>query len=204
MKYQTIVADPPWPYPEGFASSPDRPQKGSRALGKTGGTITRVPLPYASMSLEQIEALPMRGLADGDARIFLWTTNRHLVDGLRLLALWGFTYRQTLVWDKTPNIPAFGGSVAPNAVEFLLCAVVGKPKRLGRWGTNVIRAPRTTRAGHSRKPEVFLDLIEHVSPGPYLELFARRQRLGWDTWGNEALEHVEITVLNCPELVSEE
>lgn len=48
------------------------------------------------------------------------------------------------------------------------------------------------RGAHSAKPEAFLDLVEQVSPGPYLELFARRQRLGWDTWGNEALEHVEM------------
>ena len=46
---------------------------------------------------------------------------------------------------------------------------------------------------HSSKPEAFLDLVEQVSPGPYLELFARRQRLGWDTWGNEALEHVSLS-----------
>jgi N6-adenosine-specific RNA methylase IME4 len=49
------------------------------------------------------------------------------------------------------------------------------------------------RAAHSEKPELFMDLIEYMSPGPYLELFARRNRLGWDTWGNEALEHVEVT-----------
>ena len=45
---------------------------------------------------------------------------------------------------------------------------------------------------HSAKPEGFLDLVEATSPGPRLELFARRQRLGWDTWGNEALQHVEL------------
>ncbi len=49
------------------------------------------------------------------------------------------------------------------------------------------------RGKHSAKPEAFLDLVEHVSPGPYLEMFARRQRLGWDTWGDEALNHVELT-----------
>lgn len=57
----------------------------------------------------------------------------------------------------------------------------------GRWFT-------WPRGRHSEKPEAFFDLVEQVSPGPYLELFARRQRLGWDTWGNEALEHVELAV----------
>lgn len=51
------------------------------------------------------------------------------------------------------------------------------------------------RCEHSAKPEAFLDLVEQVSPGPYLELFARRQRLGWDTWGDEALEHVALNVV---------
>ena len=48
------------------------------------------------------------------------------------------------------------------------------------------------RGRHSTKPEAFIDMVERVSPGPYLELFARRQRLGWDTWGNEALCHVSL------------
>jgi N6-adenosine-specific RNA methylase IME4 len=44
---------------------------------------------------------------------------------------------------------------------------------------------------HSAKPEAFLDVVEQVSPGPYLELFSRRARLGWDTWGDEALHGME-------------
>jgi N6-adenosine-specific RNA methylase IME4 len=60
----------------------------------------------------------------------------------------------------------------------------------------ITRAPgrwfQWKRGAHSAKPEAFLDLVEQVSPGPYLEMFARRNRLGWDTWGNEALEHVEL------------
>ena len=48
---------------------------------------------------------------------------------------------------------------------------------------------------HSRKPDAFMDLVEQVSPGPYLELFARRQRLGWDTYGNEALPHVQLAAV---------
>jgi hypothetical protein len=48
------------------------------------------------------------------------------------------------------------------------------------------------RGAHSAKPEAFLDMVEQVSPGPYLEMFARRNRLGWDTWGNEALGHVSL------------
>ena len=38
----------------------------------------------------------------------------------------------------------------------------------------------------------FLDLVEQVSPGPYLELFARRKRIGWDVWGDEVESDVEM------------
>ena len=51
---------------------------------------------------------------------------------------------------------------------------------------------RWPRGAHSAKPEAFLDLVESVSPAPRLELFARRQRLGWSTWGDQALEHVDL------------
>lgn len=50
------------------------------------------------------------------------------------------------------------------------------------------------RGRHSEKPELFMDLIESMSPGPYLELFARRQRLGWDSWGNECRKDVSLEV----------
>lgn len=39
------------------------------------------------------------------------------------------------------------------------------------------------RGPHSVKPPAFLDIVEQVSPGPYVELFARSPRLGWDSWG---------------------
>jgi N6-adenosine-specific RNA methylase IME4 len=76
-----------------------------------------------------------------------------------------------------------------NTTEFIIFAGRGSLAPLSR-------CPRQWwewhRGAHSAKPEAFLDMVEQVSPGPYLELFARRQRLGWDTWGNEAFEHVEI------------
>jgi N6-adenosine-specific RNA methylase IME4 len=141
------------------------------------------------MKLEEIRAIPVVQLADEDCRLFLWATSRYVPEAFNLLALWGFEYRQLLVWDKTPNFNPMTGSVAPIAGEFLFVAVRGRPKRVDRWTTSIVRA-RKARTEHSRKPEVFLDLVETVSPPPYLELFARRNRLGWDTWGNESLEMV--------------
>jgi N6-adenosine-specific RNA methylase IME4 len=182
VKYRTIVADPPWDYPEGFAGGH------SRTPGKWSSPVVTAPLPYPSLSVLEIGALPVREMADDDARLFLWTTNRYLPDSFYVLANWGFKYRQTLVWHKTDvNLPAH---IAPNSAEYILVGARGNPDRLGTLTSAVFTTARGKR--HSAKPDAFLDMVESVSRGPYLELFARRQRLGWDTWGDEALAHVEI------------
>lgn len=178
-KYRTIVADPPWEYPEGFATR-------SRTPGKWTGPVRQYALPYPSMTIEEIAALPVIELAEPNCRLFLWTTNRWIEDAFDVMRAWRFKYRQTLTWKKLDGL---SGSVAPNS-EFLLVGVRGAPRVSSRLPNAVIERSQTKH--HSRKPDVFLDLIEQISPGPYLEMFARRQRLGWDTWGNEALEHVEL------------
>jgi N6-adenosine-specific RNA methylase IME4 len=142
--------------------------------------VRRNPLPYSSMTIQRIRALPVRSLAAADARLFLWTTNRYLPAAFGVIEAWGFRYRQTLTWDKAD---ALSGSVAPNS-EFLLVATRGSPGRLRRLPAAVIRHAQTKE--HSKKPDLFTDLIEQVSPGPYVELFARRHRLGWDVWGDES------------------
>jgi N6-adenosine-specific RNA methylase IME4 len=194
VKYRTIVADPPWEYPEGFATVPDRPRPAARAAGvaTTAATIITRALPYGSLSLEAMCDLPVRELAEKRAHLFLWTTNRYLRDAFDVVEAWGFSYRQLIVWAKPPGSrPPFRGTVAPNCAEYLLACRRGGGVLLGpAWPSNVVEIARPS--GHSQKPEAFLDLVEQVSPGPYLEMFARRQRLGWDTWGNEALNHVEI------------
>lgn len=158
----------------------------------TGGEVVVKPLPYPSMTVAEIAALPVADLAEKDARLFLWTTNKYLPEALaEVLPGWGFSYRQMLVWDKRPNVNPLGGSVAPNSAEFLIVATQRSPARLARLESSIVQARKAVNT-HSQKPEVFLDLVERVSPGPYLELFARRNRLGWDTWGNESLAHVEM------------
>ncbi len=181
--YRTIVADPPWPYPEGFARN-----KGGRYGDVTHGRAEVAPLPYPSLSLKRIQAMDVMGWALPDAWLFLWTTNRYLPAALDTVNAWGFTYKQTVVWHKSDGHPRFPATVAPNRAEFLLVCKRGNPKRLQPWTSNVVDVPfNPQRLAHSQKPEAFLDLIEQVCPGPYLELFARRNRFGWAAWGNEVL-----------------
>ncbi len=187
-KYRTIVADPPWHY-DGFVTSIDD----GRASGVRSGATTKA-LPYPSMTLGQMADLPVADLAQRDAFLFMWTTNSYLPSAFWLTQAWGFSYRQVIVWDKGSSMSPLGGAITPNASEYLLYARRGAPKLAGRWdGGTVVRANKGSQPGtHSRKPDVFLDLVETVCPGPYLEMFARRTRLGWDTWGNQSLNHVEM------------
>lgn len=170
--YSCIVADPPWAYDDGFASAPG------------GRKPIRTPLPYSSMSVAEISAMPVAGLAAKDCWLFLWTTNAYLFDSLTVCEGWGFRYRQMLVWRKTGNPSPFGGSVAPNHAEFLLVGAKGSPSVQARLPGSVISArKRSGGGGHSQKPPAVLDAIEVVAGGPYVELFARAPRLGWDSWG---------------------
>jgi N6-adenosine-specific RNA methylase IME4 len=181
MRYRTIVADPPWAYEKGFATQ-------SRTPGKWEAKTTYKALPYGAMSVDQIKALPVADLAADDCRLFCWTTNRYLPASFDVMAAWGFDYAQTLVWHKRDG--NMGGGVAPNSAEFLLVGVKGSPRRLSRMASAVVTTSAPKQ--HSKKPECWLDHIEAVSPGPYLEMFARRARFGWDYWGDQSLGTAQL------------
>jgi N6-adenosine-specific RNA methylase IME4 len=179
-KYRTIVADPPWQY---GAFGVGRPPSGVRHDGRAS------PMPYPMLSVDEIAALPVEDMAAEDSNLYMWTTSRYLHDAFHVVDAWGFRYSTPLVWAKTPMPTMIGGAYRPSA-EFILFCRRGKLAPLRREVTQWWNWPRQAR--HSAKPEAFLDIVESVSPGPYLEMFARRQRLGWDTWGNEALNHIDL------------
>ncbi len=164
--YGTIMVDPPW----------DVYQRGSYGASAH----------YNLMTLDQIKAMPVGDLAAPNAHIWLWVTNATLRDGFDVLKAWGFTHRSTFTWIK----PRFGlGNYLRNATEHVLLGTRGKAPALFRAQPNWLFAPRQE---HSHKPEEQFAVIERVSPGPYLELFARRHQPGWDAWGNEIESDIEI------------
>lgn len=203
-RYRTIVADPPWPMPEtGKTTRGETDSKGTytaksgRVVDGTwwgrhrGGTIK---LPYETMTLEEIAALPVRELAEDDAHLYLWTTNRFLWDAREVAESWGFKFSTLLTWRKTPMGIGFGGAYTLTA-EFILFGRRGSLAPLQRWDRTVFEWSRPYENGHiahSAKPDASLDTFEQVSPGPRLEMFARRARLGWDYWGDESLGTVEM------------
>jgi N6-adenosine-specific RNA methylase IME4 len=152
-------------------------------------------MPYPTMTLAEIKALPVSELAEPDAHLYLWTTNGFLRTAFELLETWEFRYSTTLVWAKAPIGAGLGGAWGIST-EFILYGRRGTLPPSGRVGRTWFdwKRPYDGRGKpmHSAKPDAFLDLVEQVSPGPYLEMFARRNRLGWDTWGDECHEHVTL------------
>lgn len=169
-RYVTIVADPPWRFSDAL------PGKG-RGAGRHYSTLR---------PLEIAAAYDVPQLAADDARLFLWRVSALQEDALRVMRIWGFTPKAEIVWLKKTRTGKhwFGmGRQVRNAHEVCLIGTRGQPERLSASVRSIFEAPYTGR--HSGKPEVFFDLVEALSPGPYLELFARERRRGWRALGLE-------------------
>lgn len=166
-RFRTVLADPPWDI-------------GQRDF-KYGAARH-----YGVMTLERIRAMPVADLAKDDAHLYLWVINGAIKEGIEVMEAWGFTYRSPLTWIK----PRLGlGSYLRNQTEHLLLGTRGRaPVRFRGQGTWMY-APMQE---HSHKPEEQYAVIERLSHGPYLELFARRPQPGWAAWGNEIASDIVI------------
>lgn len=167
--YGTICVDPPWSY--------DVTQR----LGGKNRRRANARARYSTLTRGDLLRLPVSELADDAAHLWLWVTNARLVAGdhVQLIREWGFRPITVVTWCKDVQ-PGLGKYVR-NTTEHLVLAVKG-------WGSVPDVPARSTwhvwpRGQHSVKPAAAFDLIESVSPGPYVELFARQQRLGWSSWG---------------------
>jgi N6-adenosine-specific RNA methylase IME4 len=180
--YRCIVVDPPWPQKGGG------PTCGRMGFGDATGASK--PMPYSTMTVDEIAAMPVAELAHTDGcHLYVWTTNRFLADTFRVVAAWGFTYSTTLVWAKAPMGGGLGGDYGIST-EFVLYARRGRLPALSRvtgtWFGWKRPYDQRGKPMHSAKPEGFYVMAEAVSPGPRLEMFARRNRMGWDAWGDQA------------------
>lgn len=159
--FRVIVADPPWQYSN----------RATRGAAEDH---------YSTMSIDELCSLEVPERLADDAHLYLWTTNGFLREAFDVMAAWDFAYKTCLTWVK----PQMGmGNYFRSSTEHVLFGVRGSLRTLDRALVNWFEAPRTK---HSAKPDNFYDLVEKASPGPYLEMFARRRRLGWDAWGFEA------------------
>lgn len=170
MKYRTICADPPW------------------RLNQVAASKANAEKVYATMDLDAIKSLPIAALAENDAYLWLWGINSMMEEAHQVVRAWGFSPRTIITWCKSgqPGV----GAYLRNNTEHCIVAVRGKPqtpdtKPLSTWFV-------WPRGPHSQKPDAFYDLVEQVSPGPYVEVFARRHRFFWDVWGNESANTAQM------------
>jgi N6-adenosine-specific RNA methylase IME4 len=176
--YRAILADPPWTF-----STYSRKGKGRSAESH-----------YDCLSLDQIKAIRVDQWAAPDCVLFMWSTEPMLPQALHVIKWWGFAYKTFgFTWikhasrpagqiDDPSNWPIGTGYWTRANPEPCLLATRGRPQRLSRSVRELIVSPRRE---HSRKPDEAYDRIEALCPGPYLELFGRFDREGWDRWGLE-------------------
>ena len=181
-KYSTIYADPPWRF-----------QNRSGKVAPEHKRLSR----YETMSLDDIKKLPVSEIAAEKGHLYLWVPNALLPDGLAVMEAWGFEYKSNLIWEKVrkdgqPDGRGVGFYFR-NVTEILLFGVKGDKNRTLDPARSQVNLIRTKKREHSRKPDEMVDLIERCSPGPFLEMFARGDRDGWDMWGNQATDDYEPT-----------
>ena len=180
--YATIYADPPWRF--------------QNRTGKVAPEHKRLNR-YPTMSLNEIEALPVPSIAAEKSHLYLWVPNALLPEGLAVMKAWGFEYKGNIIWEKVrkdgqPDGRGVGFYFR-NVTEILLFGIRGENNRTLAPARSQVNLVRTQKREHSRKPDEMVEIIERCSPGPYIELFARGDRPGWDMWGNQATSDYEPT-----------
>jgi N6-adenosine-specific RNA methylase IME4 len=144
------------------------------------------------MSLGEIASLPVASLSGPTSHLYLWVPNALLPEGLEVMKAWGFSYKANIVWHKVRKDGGPDGRGVGfyfrNVTEIILFGTRGKKARTLPPGRSQVNFMATRKREHSRKPDEQYDIIEACSSGPYLELFARGIRPGWEAWGNEATD----------------
>src|SRR3990167_9404859 len=173
-KYKTIVIDPPWPIEP-------------MILRKY-----QLSVPYQTMTLEEIKDLPIENIVEENALIFLWTTHRFLPDCFPLLKKWGFNYYVCITWDKVSGLTHQG---VFRKTEMVLMGYHGSLiKVLEQTGKPIPTLFREAKREHSKKPETFDNIIRKCTPEPRIDIFARKKKIGFDSYGDDVrLQEPETT-----------
>lgn len=199
--FGVVLADPPWHFAtysaKGRGRSPDGPASAAQLRN-----LSRQNQPqrhYATMTLDDIKALPVAASAAKDCVLLLWAVDPMIPEALAVGAAWGFKFKTVgRVWVKERRETSTRGDAfdEPDHKRFPmgtgywtranpeLCFLFtrGRPKRTSASVRKLLIAARRE---HSRKPDEQYAGIEALCAGPYLEMFARQSRSGWSSWGNE-------------------
>jgi N6-adenosine-specific RNA methylase IME4 len=200
-RFGVILADPPWRFaafsPKGRGRCPDGPVSAKAA--RNASRQNRPERHYATMTLDEIKALPVADVAAKDCVLLMWAVDPMIPEALQVGAAWGFKFKTIgFVWAKERRATSKRGAAFDDAndkrfpmgtgywtranPELCLLFTRGKPKRVSAAVRKLMIAPRRE---HSRKPDEQYARIEALVDGPYLELFARQSQPGWTAWGDE-------------------
>lgn len=176
-KYNTVVIDPPW----------------NIEIEKNGFSRNdkhRAPteMPYQTMTLDEIKQFPISDFANIGAHVYCWTTNKRLRDAFDVLQAWGVNFHIVINWLKTDGMAPAMGYVY--GAEYCLLGFFGRPmqKFTSIGALNWLKTKHNGPGEHSKKPDAFYRLVEKMSPEPYIDIFSRQRRYGWESWGNEVPE----------------
>lgn len=173
-KFATILADPPWLF--------------ANRTGKIAPEHKRLHR-YATMTQEDICNLPVSSICAAKAHLYLWVPNALIAEGLEVMKAWGFTYKTNLIWYKVrkdggPDRRGVGFYFR-NVTEMILFGIKGNNNRTLQPARSLENIIISQKREHSRKPDELYPVIEACSPGPYIELFNRVPRAGWECWGDQ-------------------
>lgn len=189
-KYNVIYADPPWMQKAGRNLSGGYKTVDGKQVFNCVSTKSEE-LPYKTMSVEEIAAININGITEKDAVLFLWVTNKYLFDAKRVIDAWGFKYSTTLTWSKSPFGGGMGGTFGVSHETLLFCTR-GKINAKTKIKGTVFAVKRPYVNGypcHSKKPDFFIEMIDKITTGKKIELFARSKREGW---GNEIVSDIKL------------
>ena len=181
-KYQIIYADPPWK----FSSKQLQKYKGKRFRNLNYEYETANPKNFENLNIP----------TNKDCVLFLWTTDAHLVEALRLIKAWGFKYKTVgFIWKKITSkgnqVSTLGAWTMKNC-ELCLMATKGQMLKYKKVN-NIKQLIGAERTNHSKKPNIFAEkIVELFGDLPRLEMFARDKKQGWDVWGNEVNSDIKL------------
>ena len=184
-KYNIIYADPAWQYGSKSAVN--------NKIGKTPKSLSEH---YQTMSLQDLKNLPVKNMTKEDAACFIWVTDSHIDEALELFKSWGFKYKTIAFnWIKKTSKGNYCKNVAPWTMKSSEICLFGTKGAMSKYkkSNNVESLVIAERKGHSKKPVEVSERIEELFGDiPKLEMFARDKKQGWDAWGNEVDDSINI------------
>ena len=187
-KYEIIYADPAWSFGDRLRSSK------KKADGKMD--YRELERHYDTMSIKEMCEIPVKNITAENSVLFMWTTDAHLEEAMKVINAWGFKYKTIgFVWNKKTNKGnqvCFMGKWTMKGSEICLLATKGKAYSMIEKH-NVRQLVEAERQKHSKKPdEVRNRIVELLGNRPRLEMFCRESKQGWDVWGNEVDNSITI------------